>query len=60
MAEKRNEEPMVSVPLSIARLINGAFLPSNPNKCRTATEEVKRAAKHFKKAIFDAEASSHG
>lgn len=48
-------ENVVSVPLDVAALVVGAFLPLNPNKLRSATPEVKAAAIAFKAAVLRAE-----
>ena len=41
----------VSVDLRTAQLIRGAFLPTNPNKLRSAIPEVIAAAKTFIDAL---------
>lgn len=45
----------VTIPLDVAVLVGGAFLPLNPNKLRTAAPEVKAAARAFKEAVHKVE-----
>lgn len=45
----------VTVPLDVAALVVGAFLPLNPNKLRSATPDVKAAAHAFKEAVHRVE-----
>jgi hypothetical protein len=45
----------VTIPLDVAVLVNRVFLPTNPNKLRSGTPEVKAAAHAFKSAVLHAE-----
>ncbi len=48
-----NAADSVVLPRSDARLVARAFLPRNPNKLRSATPEVKEAARRFLLAVYD-------
>ena len=39
------------LPTSVAKIIDGAFLPTNPNKLRKAHPDVVAAAKIYKEAL---------
>lgn len=41
----------IAIPVEVARIIDGAFLPTNPNKLRSARDDVKQAAHQFKAAV---------
>lgn len=43
--------PVFVLPITVAEIIDGAFLPANPNKLRNASEDTKAAAKHFKECL---------
>ncbi|NUB07111.1 hypothetical protein FW320_13115 [Azospirillum sp. Vi22] len=45
----------ITIPLSVAKIIDAAFLPGNPNKMRGAHPDVVQAAKDFKRAVNIAE-----
>jgi len=49
--EATPREAVVSVPLSVARLIDHVYLPTNIAKLRTAAPEVKEAVASFKSAL---------
>lgn len=51
---ENKQEKMVTIPLSVAELINRAYLPFNVNKVRTAAPEVVEAVKAFKAEILAA------
>jgi hypothetical protein len=44
----------ISVSVELARLINAVFLPTNPNKMRSAAPEVIAAVKEFKRLLAEA------
>ena len=46
--------PGIVLSLELARIINGAFLPRNPNKMRAAAPEVVEAAHDFKRLLAQA------
>jgi hypothetical protein len=50
----------ITISLEVARLINGAFLPLNPRKLRTALPETIEAVEKFKAAIASALSSADG
>lgn len=41
-------EDAIAMPTETCRLVNNAYLPTNPNKLRTAHPDVKAAAVDFK------------
>lgn len=55
MSTSNPVEHVVSIPLDVAVLVRNVFLPTNPNKLRSATPEVKAAAIAFKAAVLQAE-----
>lgn len=50
-AARAGINPVFVLPVSVAVLIDQAFLPSNPNKLRAAREDVKDAAKIYKSSL---------
>lgn len=53
-----NKEATVTIPLNLALLIDKVYLPSNPNKLRTAHPDVIKAVRDFKDLIRSALASA--
>ena len=51
------KKKIVCIPLGVADLLNKVYLPSNPNKLRTAHPSVIQAVRDFKEAIRIAESA---
>ena len=49
--ETKNSEKMVSIPLSVAELLNKVYLPHNVNKVRAAHPSVVQAVRDFQEAL---------
>jgi len=45
----------VKIPLEVARLIRQAYLPTNPNRCRSVAPEVKEAVRIFLQTLCEAQ-----
>lgn len=52
MSQPTIDKLYVTIPLETAQTIDGAFLPSNPNRMRRPHPEVLEAAKDFKVALL--------
>jgi hypothetical protein len=57
-SQNGEDMPVVMVSLETARLVRGAFLPSNPNKLRNGDDNLKAAAWEFIRAVEAAEAAN--